>query len=728
MRGQPTVKQAEQAIATFPGEPQLLAVACLAALREGKPEICLKLQKRLRKRFQPNPGDFLYEAIALAQQRKQLKAQLALKKAGIGRDEFLDAAAGYFPFWNGRLYRWTCGWAGLIWARPRDPVRQPPRRTAKKPPPPPKSENRGKPAPRAELSPPPPPQAPVIPFDVAWRGEISYTETSPNPAAFFRLRRELAGLRLQRAYDELLCRSSLPFTPFPHQIETARKALKQFRGRVLLADEVGLGKTIEAGMIISEYLARGMANRILILTPASLVGQWQEEMATKFGLPFLTSRDPLARHDPSQFWSSDRVIASIATARRERHQVQLARQVYDVVVVDEAHHLRNRSTQNWKLVNSVQKRFLVLLSATPVQNNLVELYNLLTLLKPGIFKTEKDFRTAYMVRGQPRQPANRDQMRRLMREVMIRNTRALVDVRLPPRHARTFRCDPTVEEGACYQELSRFIAESHEQASTTGRLALSHMLRAAGSSPAAAAESLRRYGRRHPEAGACQALVARYEQLEACAKEKRLLELLASNPREKKLVFAHHRPTLTRLGELFDACQIAHARYDGSMPGSAKDEAVARFAADVPVLLTSESGGEGRNIQFANTLINYDLPWNPMAIEQRIGRIHRIGQTREVFVFNLATRQTVEDRLLDVLDEKLNMFELVVGEVEGIVGEVVEERDFSDLVFKSWLRCTQEGSRAAFDELGDKLVQARSRHEAVKALEEELFGDEFEVA
>src|SRR6516165_2164298 len=118
---------------------------------------------------------------------------------------------------------------------------------------------------------------------------------------------------------------------------------------------------------------------------------------------------------------------------------------------------------------------------------------------------------------------------------------------------------------------------------------------------------------------------------------------------------------------------FAFARFEGGLSGPAKDAAVAAFRDQVPLLLCTESGGEGRNIQFCNTLINFDVPWNPMAIEQRIGRIDRIGQQREVFVFNLVTRDTLEEHILRLLDEKISMFELVVGEVGPILGASVAD-------------------------------------------------------
>ena len=152
------------------------------------------------------------------------------------------------------------------------------------------------------------------------------------------------------------------------------------------------------------------------------------------------------------------------------------------------------------------------------------------------------------------------------------------------------------------------------------------------------------------------------------------------------------------------------------------------FRDAVPLLLCSESGGEGRNLHFCNTLINFDIPWNPMAIEQRIGRIDRIGQTREVFVFNLATSGTIEDAVLRILDEKINMFELVVGEVGAILGELDDEQEFSTLVLDAWLQTTDDARGSAFAALENQLVAARRGYQDAKQLDDALFGDELDAA
>jgi SNF2 family DNA or RNA helicase len=482
-------------------------------------------------------------------------------------------------------------------------------------------------------------------------------------------------------------------------------------------------------MVLKEYVLRGMAERILILCPASLVGQWHDEMAAKFDIDFATSHDALLRADPAAFWAQPRVIASIAMARRKDHAEILAGLDYDVIVADEAHHLRDQTSASYRLVNSLRKRFLLLLSATPVQNSLLELYNLLTLLQPGIFKTQKEFRAAYMVPGKPREPANRDKLRDLMRGVMVRNTRALAALRMPRRHASTLRATPEAAEAACYDDLTALVREvaAREEAGDH-RLSLQHLLTAAGSSPAASAAALARMAERHPTDARWPTLLARVRAITTGAKEAALLRLLAQNPAEKKLVFVHNRDSMRHLASQLAQRKLPFALFTGDMSGPRKDEAVEAFRDQVPVLLCTESGGEGRNLQFCNTLINFDIPWNPMAIEQRIGRIDRIGQTREVFIFNLVTAGTIEDEVLHILDEKINMFELVVGEVGAILGEVDEQQQFPALVLDAWLQGTDQARADAFTRIGNQLLAARQEYDGVKQLDEALFGNDLDAA
>jgi SNF2 family DNA or RNA helicase len=261
---------------------------------------------------------------------------------------------------------------------------------------------------------------------------------------------------------------------------------------------------------------------------------------------------------------------------------------------------------------------------------------------------------------------------------------------------------------------------------TQHHLALHHLLEAAGSSPRAAQAALGRFLKADPP-GAWGLLHQHYSGLDRGAKMDALQSILEGNPSEKKMVFVRFRETLHQLSDFLLSRGIAFATFEGAMTGPEKDAAIESFRETAPVLLTTETGGEGRNLQFCNTLINFDLPWNPQLIEQRIGRIHRIGQTREVFVFNLALSDTVEERILRILDEKINMFQLVVGEIQSILGEIEEDRGFASLVFAAWIAQTEEGRQEAFERLGDQLLEAKREYDSAKAMDDEIFGEEFEV-
>lgn len=742
------LQDVKAALRSYPTDADLLLIACFAALYENRPDDCQTYRKRFIRRYVPEPLINLANAIALAQ-----KGTWELAAGVIEKNHLRSVARvlGIAIPGGKLLVPWAASWIARIdkeVKRRELTSRFQTNRAAAA-----RASARATKAAKVDAKHASPtiageePQTGAVParaeaeltrlrasmtvsFELPECNLTLLPDSEPVDERWFALRSEYAHLSLLQGFDELLCLPALHnVTSYWYQTETVRKVLKQFRGRVLLADEVGLGKTIEAGMVLKEYVLRGMAERILILTPASMVGQWMEEMKTKFSIDFLSSAGSHMRNDPAAFWNSPRVIASIALARRKEQQQFLRDRSYDIVVVDEAHHLKDRSSANWKLVDSLQKRFLLLLTATPVQNSLIELFNLLTLLKPGLFKTEKEFRTTYVTPGKPRIPANRERMRDLMRDVMIRNTRANVDVRLPSRNALTLKIEPAQEEAACYRELSDLVAERHAaQSAGHARLGLRHLLSAAGSSSPAAARAIQRFAETNNADERWHSLASRYRAITRGAKESALLELLKRNPEEKKIVFLRHLDTLASLDALLKNEGLRFERFSGSMSSQEKDSAIERFAHETPILLSTESGGEGRNLQFSNTLINFDLPWNPMAIEQRIGRLHRIGQTREVFVFNLAVRNTLEEYLLRILDEKINMFQLVVGEIGAILGEMDGENDFSEMIFTAWVESTEHERASAFEALGDRVVRATRKYEGIKSLDENLFGDEFITA
>ncbi|MBI5746298.1 MAG: DEAD/DEAH box helicase family protein [Nitrospirae bacterium] len=527
-------------------------------------------------------------------------------------------------------------------------------------------------------------------------------------------------LAIQSGFDDLLCLNAITgIEKYWYQTETVKKALKYFHGRVLLCDEVGLGKTIEAGMLIKEYLMRGMVRNILILTPAPLVSQWKEEMRTKFGIAFLTTDDQEYLNDPSGFWKERNIISSINIAKGNKNAPLISDQFYDLVVVDEAHHLKNRETLGWKLVNQIKKRFIFLLTATPVQNNLIELFNLITLLKPGQFKTEKVFKQEYVMKGNLKAPANKERLRDLLRDVMIRNTRSAIDLKLPKRFATTLRLESTEVERMIYKMVTEHLRKGDQK-----RQMVNLLLREAGSSPFALKKNLLNMADRD----GVKEIIDAIDSLSDISKGKALIDILIKNTAEKKVVFTQFVKSMDYVSDLLSRHDIPYLLFKGDMSLKEKDKAIAGFKDDIPVLISTESGGEGRNMQFCNTIINFDLPWNPMRIEQRIGRLHRIGQIRDVFIFNLSVKETIEDYIIDILDNKINMFEMVIGEIEPILGIIGEDKDFDDIIFELWLNSGDDNEiRDGFEKLGNDLADAKREYLKTKEMDTEIFGEEYEI-
>jgi SNF2 family DNA or RNA helicase len=574
---------------------------------------------------------------------------------------------------------------------------------------------------------------------------FSFTGDGVSPLKELQMLIDYTYLTIQSGYDELLCLNAITdIEKYWYQIETVKKVLKYFRGRVLLCDEVGLGKTIEAGMLIKEYTMRGMIKNVLILTPAPLVSQWKEEMQSKFGIEFLTTDDIEFMNDQINFWKQRFIIASINTAKSNKNMPLVIEQFYDLVVVDEAHHLRNRATLAWKLVNHIKKKFIFLLTATPVQNNLIELFNLITLLKPGQFKTEKQFKEEYIKKGNLKATADKERLRDLLRDVMIRNTRSAIDLKLPKRFATTLRLEPTEIEREIYEGINEYLKKQN-----LSRLMKNLLLREAGSSPFALRNTLLNmieptppppFKSPHPPFnkggqggiiggnGELKNILNAVNSLEDFCKGKVLIEILMKNPDEKKIIFTQYIKSMDFITEILRRHKTPYVTFKGDMPVREKDIAIARFKNEIPVLVSTESGGEGRNLQFCNTIINFDLPWNPMRIEQRIGRLHRIGQTRDVFIFNLSIKDTIEDYIIDILDSKINMFEMVIGEIEPILGYLGEDKDFEDIVMEIWLNSgDNEKLKKGFDHLGNDLLNAKQKYLNTKVIDNETFGDDYEI-
>jgi SNF2 family DNA or RNA helicase len=208
-------------------------------------------------------------------------------------------------------------------------------------------------------------------------------------------------------------------------------------------------------------------------------------------------------------------------------------------------------------------------------------------------------------------------------------------------------------------------------------------------------------------------------------KTQALIALLRANP-DKTLVFTRFRDTLGAVSAALQNEGIGHAVLHGGLDSAGRSAAIERFRSDAAVLVATQIGSEGQNLQFCHQLVNYDLPWNPMVIEQRIGRLHRMGQTDEVRVFNLCARGTVEERVLDVLDRRVHLFELVVGETDMVLGNLTDERDLEERILDLYVRSRSEAEiDAGFETIAQEILAARGRYEKAKALDEAMFGKEF---
>lgn len=561
----------------------------------------------------------------------------------------------------------------------------------------------------------------------------SMNHFNPDPEKWFQLYQVAQDFRISSEDEELVC---LPYIRdaeiFQYQLKTVKSVMDRFKGRALLCDEVGLGKTVEAGMAMSEYIMRGLAKKILILTPPSLVQQWDNEMKRKFNQDFIKADDPAFKNKGSDAWASfNKVIASISTAKRKNHRDIILQQHYDLVIVDEAHHLKNRKTEAWKFVNAINKKYIFLLTATPVQNHLEELYNLITLLKPGQLKTYSYFKKNFVDSNDGIEVKNVDRLKGLLADVMIRNKRNNVDVQFTKRQAFTKAVELPSAQKKLYEEISTFIRNKYyDESSTLKRFQLKSLQEQMGSTFTATLGSLESLVKNEKLSDADQQVLAEFtkrtaqitsKEAEYSPKIKQLIEIL-TDFNDKMLIFTKYKSTQTFLTKVLKQNGFKVAEFHGGLKRKEKEEQVAYFKGEASVLVSTEVGGEGRNLQFCNGLINFDLPWNPMAIEQRIGRIHRIGQERDVVVYNLVAKDTIEHYILELLDRKINMFELVVGEVDAILGDIEEKEDFSELMMNAWVKSGNKMEiEKELDLIGEKLFENKQRLTKQKQLDEHLF-------
>ena len=596
------------------------------------------------------------------------------------------------------------------------------------------------------------------------------------------LRRTITHARLSgRLADVIYSMDTTGTNFYAHQFKPIVKLMNSIGRGILIADEVGLGKTIEAGLIWTELRTRFDFRRLLVLCPAVLRDKWRRELRNRFGVDagVLDAKDTLARlqrADDEGPAASFAIVASLEGLRPEKGwnerssseeggpASQLALfldersqddPIIDLCVIDEAHYLRNRETMTstlGRLARAVSD-YIVLLSATPIHLRSTDLYELVRLVDDNTFdrpETFKDIleangplvRARDLVLAGARNPgsetmdkleqalrraaenpllaksrqlqsliddevwrgdlmkpdvtarlANRLDRVNLLGHVLTRTRKRDVEERRVMRDVKALSITLSAPESAFYEKVTRVVREfcmrrnAHEgfMQVTPQRQMCSSMpaaLRAwqhindendIGEDPDEMERPLRaEIAARAQELGDLDELWrndSKYERL-----REQLRKIFAQGRTEKIIVFSYFRATLHYLRERLQKDDIQTIMLHGGI--SDKDETISAFrtSKNANALLSSEVGSEGIDLQFARVVINYDLPWNPMRVEQRIGRIDRLGQQADkISVRNLFYKETIDSRIHDRLFERLRIFEGTLGAIEPVLGDMIKE-------------------------------------------------------
>lgn len=600
-------------------------------------------------------------------------------------------------------------------------------------------------------------------------------ESTPLPhGRRFILRTESFILKLAYAYNKILSLSNSRTRILAHQVESTHRIVNSFRQRFLIADEVGLGKTIEAGLVIKEMIYRQGYRRIIIICPASLLFQWQNEMENKFNEKFMIMDRKLLKKaaqiagDGGNPWKVyDRIICSLDFIKGRDFQEDLQNCSWDFVIFDEAHRLRRdagSSTMAYNMAEQVSSKTksLLLLSATPFRGKLEELYYLIVLIDKNILGPYQSFYNQFCLDG-----ADLSELKRKLDQVVIRRTKNEVGG-FTKRHARTIRFDLYDDERFLYDETTKYVAEEFNRALQSENRAVGFVMtvfqKLLDSSSYALLVALRNRSGRLKEllvkAESCNdayvvfnngifdsdtvadneeiaendeltvqktidelkieiatldRLVRLAADIEVNKKGEKLIRLVKDLKRKghgKFLIFTQFRTTQDYLmGILSGYSRVA---FNGSMNRDEKEEAILKFKNEVEIIIATEAGGEGRNMQFCDILINYDLPWSPLKIEQRIGRIHRFGQPNDVHIYNFSTRGTVAERVLEVLSEKLKIFEESIGTPDIMLGQIEDEVNLNTLFME--LATGRKKKKEIEAELSGRIENARQSFEKLTEL------------
>lgn len=489
--------------------------------------------------------------------------------------------------------------------------------------------------------------------------------------------------------------------PFHHQVQN----LITFCRRLpvaLIADDVGLGKTISAGLILSELIARRRVNRAFIICPSVLTSQWVAELDDKFGLQAKEARG--AALDAELNRTSTKILVTTYEGARDRLE-KLEPGMFDLCILDEAHKLRNLhgSQKPPKMAVKVREalerrpfKFVMMLTATPIQNKVWDLYSLLDLLKtaegrPNPLGRPAEFSAAYLQPGTDGRHIRhnaRARFQQIVRDSLSRTRRGDVRLKFPDRNLHLVK----VRLPAAELQLQTIVGRLIEDQSALMQVSLAQAMMSSPRALIAQMANMVRSGRL-PLAAVEEAKHAA-AQVPAPAKLARLLQIV-DELREKKpdswrmIVFTVRRETQEMIGEELQRRGIAVGFIHGGAPTENR-ASIAQYTADPPVihaLVSTDAGAEGVNLQAGNVLVNYDLPWNPMIVEQRIGRIQRLGSKFEsIHVLNLVGADTVEDRIVARLTQKLQGVQHAIGDVEGILEAAGMDDEDGDASFESRIR------------------------------------------
>ena len=473
-----------------------------------------------------------------------------------------------------------------------------------------------------------------------------------------------------------------------HQLQAAHRALFRMSGGALFADEVGLGKTIEVGMVLKEMDFRDTRDSFLVLTPAQLAPQWQNELSEKFMLDFVTNYDESFRG----FDAHDKIIASVDTAKGKRNKEDVLSRRWDVVVLDEAHYIRNEDTKRYELIEELDYGEAFFATATPIQNDITDLYNIINLIRPGMLGTRQQFEDRYVVDSDDAQIKRGDELQEKLDRVMIRNRREETSIDFTNREVHTNVFEPSEKEMELYDAVTNHV-RSHYSSQDARHLVLFTLQKEVVSSPYAVKGTVDRWVSdkekilSSEERRSLERIQSIVDDIETTTKQDRLRNIIETIRDQmgmtRVVVFTQFRPTQDAIAHSVEDLDLPVHIVNGDLSSQAKERKVADFESEGGVMVATDSISEGRNMQFCNVLVNYDLPWNPMKVEQRIGRVDRIGQDREVHVFNMALEETIEEHVLDKLFGKISLFNQSIGGLRDILSRMEQSgSDFEREVFE----------------------------------------------